>query len=76
MENANIEFPKETLVEISKKALERRTGARGLRSIFEDFMLDVMYDLPSDGKGSVYVVTPEVITGKTSLIPQKLRKSA
>lgn len=76
MENANIEFPKETLIEISKKALERRTGARGLRSIFEDFMLDVMYDLPSDGKDSIYVVTPEVITGKINLAPQKLRKSA
>ncbi len=76
MENAVVEFPEEALVEISKKALERKTGARALRSIFEGFMLDAMFDLPSEGSGSVYIVTPEVVTGKTPLIPKKLRKSA
>ncbi len=76
LENAVVEFPEEALVEISKAALERKTGARALRSIFEGFMLDAMFDLPSDGKGSVYVVTPEIVTGETPLIPKKLRKSA
>ena len=76
MENAILEFSGETLIEISKKALERKTGARALRSIFEDFMLDVMYDLPTSGKRSSYTVTPEVVNGKSRLIPQKLRKSA
>jgi ATP-dependent Clp protease ATP-binding subunit ClpX len=76
MENAVVEFSKESLVEISERALERKTGARALRSIFEDFMLDAMFDLPTDGKGAVYVVTPDVVTGKTQLIPKKLRKSA
>lgn len=76
MENAAVEFSKEALVEISERALERKTGARALRSIFEDFMLDAMFDLPTDGKGAVYVVTPDVVTGKTQLIPKKLRKSA
>lgn len=76
MENAAVEFSKEALVEISEMALERKTGARALRSIFEDFMLDAMFDLPTDGKGAVYVVTPDVVTGKTQLIPKKLRKSA
>lgn len=76
MEKAVLEFPKEALVEISKIAKERQTGARALRSIFEDLMLDVMYDLPSVGKHATYVVTPDVISGKSSLHPQKLRKSA
>ncbi|ODS32826.1 MAG: ATP-dependent Clp protease ATP-binding subunit [Candidatus Scalindua rubra] len=76
MESAVLEFPRDTLVEISKKALKRKTGARALRSIFEDFMLDVMYDLPSSGRDSIYVVTPEVVTGKIQLVPKKLRKSA
>jgi ATP-dependent Clp protease ATP-binding subunit ClpX len=76
MEDAILEFPRETLVEISKRALELNTGARALRSIFEGFMLDVMYDLPTSGKRSIYTVTPEVVTGKTRLVPQKFRKSA
>jgi ATP-dependent Clp protease ATP-binding subunit ClpX len=76
MENAILKFSGNTLIEISKKALERKTGARALRSIFEEFMLDVMYDLPSSGKRSIYTVTPEVVTGQSRLIPHKLRKSA
>ena len=76
MENAAVEFPRDALIEISEKALERKTGARALRSIFEGFMLDAMFDLPTDGKGAVYVVTPDVVTGKTRLMPKKLRKSA
>jgi ATP-dependent Clp protease ATP-binding subunit ClpX len=76
MENAVVEFPKDTLVEISENALDRKTGARALRSIFEGFMLDAMFDLPTEGKGAVYVVTPDVVTGKTQLMPKKLRKSA
>ena len=76
MENAVLEFPKKGLEEIGKMALERKTGARALRSIFEGFMLDAMFDLPTEGKGATYVVTPEVVAGETSLVPKKLRKSA
>ena len=39
-------------------------------------MLDAMFDLPTEGKGSVYVVTPEVVAGEAPLVPKKLRKSA
>ena len=76
MENAVVEFPSDALIEISEQALERKTGARALRSICEGFMLDAMFDWPTDGKGAVYVITPDVVTGKTQLMPQKLRKSA
>lgn len=47
MENVAIEFRKEALRCVAKKALERKTGARGLRSILEQILLDTMYDLPS-----------------------------
>ncbi|MCP5005176.1 MAG: ATP-dependent Clp protease ATP-binding subunit ClpX [Planctomycetes bacterium] len=76
MEDATLEIPRETLNEISKIAIERNTGARALRSLFEGFMLDIMYDLPSNEKGSVYTITPEIVHGKASVTPQKLRKSA
>jgi ATP-dependent Clp protease ATP-binding subunit ClpX len=78
MEDATLEFPLETLREVSKSAIERKTGARALRSLFEDFMLDIMYDLPSNEKGAVYTITPEVVQGKVPVLvtPQKLRKSA
>jgi ATP-dependent Clp protease ATP-binding subunit ClpX len=47
MDEANLEFEAQALKEIAKLALERKTGARGLRSILEEIMLDIMYDLPA-----------------------------
>ena len=47
MENVELEFTKEALVAIAKKAIARKTGARGLRSIVENLLLDTMYDLPT-----------------------------
>jgi ATP-dependent Clp protease ATP-binding subunit ClpX len=69
MEGAEIEFTEAALIEIAKKAKEKDTGARGLRSIVEDIMLDIMFDLPDRvGKDKVkFVVTPEVVLKKKSL---------
>ena len=47
MEGVELEFTEVALKEIAKKALERKTGARGLRSILEQALLEVMYDIPS-----------------------------
>ena len=47
MENVELEFAQEALVAIAKKAIARKTGARGLRSIVENLLLDTMYDLPT-----------------------------
>ncbi|WP_458412306.1 ATP-dependent protease ATP-binding subunit ClpX [Schinkia sp. CFF1] len=47
LDNVELEFEEDALREIAKRAIERKTGARGLRSIIESIMLDVMYDLPS-----------------------------
>src|SRR6478752_6646548 len=63
MEGADLEFTPDALIEIAKKAKQKDTGARGLRSIVEDVMLDVMYELPdktAKEKGR-YVITPEVV---------------
>ncbi len=77
MEKASLEFTTEGLEEIAKKAIERGTGARALRSIFEEFMLDAMYHLPSQRVPFTYLVTPEVVNGKVQLLcSKKYRKSA
>jgi ATP-dependent Clp protease ATP-binding subunit ClpX len=76
MENATLEFSNEALGEISKKAFEKKTGARALRSIFESFMLDAMYHLPSNKGSSSFMVTPAVVRGEIPLLAQKYRKTA
>ena len=61
MEGVDLSFTEEAIVEIVKLALEKKTGARGLRSILEKCMLDVMFDVPSNPKVKEIIVTPEVI---------------
>lgn len=62
MENAKLSFEEEALTAIAKQAMERKTGARGLRSIVENALLDTMYEMPSmDGQKTV-TVTKSVIT--------------
>ena len=60
MDGVNLVVPEEALREVAKKAIERKTGARGLRAIMEDVMLDIMYDIPS-----LTGVTTCEITGET-----------
>ncbi|MDG6025924.1 MAG: ATP-dependent Clp protease ATP-binding subunit ClpX [Candidatus Brocadia sp.] len=76
MEETRLEFSHEALKEISKKAFEKKTGARALRAIFESFMLDAMYHLPSQKGDSSFLVTQEVVSGKTPLLAQKYKKTA
>lgn len=63
MDKVKLEFDKEALKEIAKKAIERKTGARGLRSILEDIMLDIMYDLPNY-KDKTITITKDVVVDK------------
>jgi ATP-dependent Clp protease ATP-binding subunit ClpX len=63
MENVSLEFRDSALAAISKRALERKTGARGLRSIIEHALLDVMFDLPSMNNVEKVVVDEGTITG-------------
>jgi len=63
MEGSEIEFREDALRAVAKKAMERKTGARGLRSIVEHVLLDTMYDLPSFDNVSKVVVDDGAITG-------------
>lgn len=67
MENAELVFNDDALSAIAHKALEKDTGARGLRSIIEEVMLDIMYDLPDQAPGNRYVVTADVVEGRRPL---------
>ncbi|WLR50112.1 ATP-dependent protease ATP-binding subunit ClpX [Bacillus tianshenii] len=62
LDDVELDFEEDALLEIAKKAIERKTGARGLRSIIEGIMLDVMYDLPSRDDIEKCVITAESIT--------------
>lgn len=65
LDNVELRFEDDAIVEIARKALERKTGARGLRSIMENVLMDVMYQIPSDDTIQLCVVTKEVIEGKS-----------
>lgn len=67
MENAELSFTPDALQTIAQKAQSKGTGARGLRSIIEKVMLDIMYELPEEGEGSKYVITSDVVEGRESL---------
>jgi len=74
MEGSRLTFTPESLREISKMALEKKTGARAVRAIIEDLMLDPMFELPSREGGMEYIVTPEVARGKVPLLEQAVPK--
>lgn len=61
MEGVDLTFRTEALESIANKALEKKTGARGLRSIIESCMLEVMYEVPSNPNVKEIIVTPEVV---------------
>ncbi|GEL07192.1 ATP-dependent protease ATP-binding subunit ClpX [Salisediminibacterium halotolerans] len=61
LDNVELEFTEDALREVARKAIERNTGARGLRSIIETMMLDVMYDLPAREDISKCVITDETV---------------
>jgi ATP-dependent Clp protease ATP-binding subunit ClpX len=63
MEGVELTFTTDALDAIALKALEKKTGARGLRSIIESCMLEVMYDVPSNAGIKEIVITPDVVNG-------------
>ncbi len=68
MENINLDVTQDGLTAIAKKAIERKTGARGLRSIMEGVLLDSMFDLPGSEGIEKVVVNGEVVDGKSKPI--------
>ena len=65
MENVDLEIREDALLEIAKKAIERKSGARGLRSIMENILLDLMYDIPSDQNIEKVVLDSSSVTGES-----------
>jgi ATP-dependent Clp protease ATP-binding subunit ClpX len=64
MEGVKLTLPEEALKSIARKAIERKTGARGLRSIMESILLDTMYDLPGMAGVEEVVISKEVVDGE------------
>ncbi|MBN2896993.1 MAG: ATP-dependent Clp protease ATP-binding subunit ClpX [Campylobacterales bacterium] len=77
IDNVTLSFEEEALRAIAHKAIERKTGARGLRAILEENMIDIMYELP-DFDGYEIIITPEVINTKDKpiFVKQTHKKSA
>lgn len=63
LDNVELEFEEAALKAIAKRAIERNTGARGLRSIIENVMLDIMYEIPSRDEIAKVVITKDIIDG-------------
>lgn len=66
MEGVDVDFRDEALASVAQKSMERKTGARGLRSIMENVLLDTMYDLPSKENVAKVVVDEAVIKGESA----------
>ena len=73
-ERCELEFAPAALQALAEKALERETGARGLRAVMEELMLDPMYGLPEHGRSGKTVVTEAVVDGREPLLPPKVRR--
>ncbi|MDR2345677.1 MAG: ATP-dependent Clp protease ATP-binding subunit ClpX [Planctomycetaceae bacterium] len=69
MEDSDVEFTDAALRAIAQKALEKNSGARGLRSIVEEIMLDIMYELPDLPNGVTYRITEAVVYGQETILP-------
>lgn len=64
MDEVDLEFEEEALHAVAKRAAEKKTGARALRSIIENFMIDIMYEIPKDDMIGKVVITKDYIEGK------------
>jgi ATP-dependent Clp protease ATP-binding subunit ClpX len=71
MEDAELEFTEDALRAIARKALKRDTGARALRAITEELMVDLMYQLPEESKPARYAITRDIVEGNASLAMAK-----
>ena len=67
MEDAELEFTESALRALAQKALKHDTGARALRTITEELMVDLMYQLPDEQRGAKYVITRDIVVGEAEL---------
>ena len=66
LDEVKLEFDEGALEAIAERALKKDTGARALRAIIEEFMLDIMYEIPKDDNIGQVTITKEYIEGKAS----------
>ena len=64
LDEVSLEFDDSALSAIAKKAMEKKTGARALRSIIEEYMLDIMYEIPSKDNLTHYLITAEMVKNR------------
>jgi ATP-dependent Clp protease ATP-binding subunit ClpX len=79
MEGADLEFTPGALRMIAEKAMKRDTGARALRAVCEEIMLDLMYELPEQRQGGKYMINEDVVVGRSKLFkiePERRKESA
>jgi ATP-dependent Clp protease ATP-binding subunit ClpX len=75
MEGAELEFTESALHRIAQRAISRDTGARALRSVMEELMLDLMYDLPDmSNEGAKYVIDAAAVDGRKRLVELRVPK--
>ncbi len=74
MDDVELVFEQDALRAIAKAAIERKTGARGLRAIMENTMMDTMFDIPSDGDAVRCIVTKEAVEGEDMPLIDKKKK--
>jgi ATP-dependent Clp protease ATP-binding subunit ClpX len=71
MEGCQLEYTEGALKLVAQRALKRDTGARALRSVMEEIMLELMYQLPDLQERGKYVITEEVVKGEVGLFDQR-----
>ncbi len=78
MEKAELSFTEPALRAIAQRAIEKDTGARALRSIIEEVMLDIMFELPEQSPGTNYLITDDIVLGRDKFfpLPEPKHKSA
>ena len=78
LDNTELEFEPEALTAIAEKAIARNTGARGLRSIIEEIMMDIMFDIPSNENIEKVIITKEAaeLTGEPTVVYKDSEKKA
>jgi len=79
MEGSELEFTPGALEVIAERALKRDTGARALRAVVEELMLDLMYRLPDQEQGGKYIITEDIVEGRQSMFdvkPERRKESA
>ncbi len=72
MDNVKLEFEDEAIKQVAMEAIKRKTGARALRSIVEEMITDIMYEVPSRTDIKVFTVTPEMVRKKETVVAELL----